>query len=239
MSEPIDGHGASQDGACAPPVGAACRESDPAQPSRIKILDTGERLFALHGFAGVGLREVADDVGLGKSSLFHHYPSKARLYAAVVERVMRDFDSRLAACDVRGRSAIERLHAWVDTAIDALTEHPSWAPLLLRRMVEVDVLDLELESQLEAINDGIIQRISAALRDGIAAGELREISIPHTIHTLIAMTVFYFAASDFSEGLLREPITDEEPVRARRKHIHDYVETALRAKARAGDASLG
>ena len=56
--------------------------------SRDKILDAAEDLFARRGFAGIGMREVADAAGLGKSSLFHHFKSKAELYAAVVGRIL-------------------------------------------------------------------------------------------------------------------------------------------------------
>ena len=44
---------------------------------RDKILDAAEALFARRGFAGVGLSEIAEAVGLGKSSLFHHFQTKA------------------------------------------------------------------------------------------------------------------------------------------------------------------
>ena len=61
--------------------------------SRDKILDAAEDLFARRGFAGVGMREVAEAVGLGKSSLFHHFKSKAELYAAVVGRILDLIDA--------------------------------------------------------------------------------------------------------------------------------------------------
>jgi TetR/AcrR family transcriptional regulator len=48
--------------------------------SRDKILEVAEALYARRGFAGVGMREVAEAAGLGKSSLFHHFRSKAQLY---------------------------------------------------------------------------------------------------------------------------------------------------------------
>src|SRR4030095_2130327 len=65
------------------------------QPPRDKILDCAEALFARRGFAGTGLAEVAETVGLGKSSLFHHFPSKAELYAAVVARILARIEGRL------------------------------------------------------------------------------------------------------------------------------------------------
>ncbi|MEZ4291674.1 MAG: TetR/AcrR family transcriptional regulator [Myxococcota bacterium] len=44
--------------------------------------------MAAKGYAGVGLREIAAAVGLGKSSLFHHFPTKLDLYGAVLEQVL-------------------------------------------------------------------------------------------------------------------------------------------------------
>ena len=57
--------------------------------SRDRILDVAEVSFARRGYAGVGMREVAEGVGLGKSSLFHHFRSKADLYSAVCVRILQ------------------------------------------------------------------------------------------------------------------------------------------------------
>ncbi|HEU4428260.1 MAG TPA: helix-turn-helix domain-containing protein, partial [Myxococcota bacterium] len=76
--------------------------------SREKILDVAEARFAQRGYAGVGLREVAEAAGLGKSSLFHHFPSKAALYGAVLDRVIERIELRMnralsASGDVRAQ----------------------------------------------------------------------------------------------------------------------------------------
>ena len=65
------------------------------ESSRDRILETAHALFARHGFAGVGLREVAQRVGLGKSSLFHHFPTKVHLYVAVVRRALLELERQL------------------------------------------------------------------------------------------------------------------------------------------------
>ena len=57
--------------------------------SREALLNCAEQLFAKRGFGGVGLSEVAERAGLGKSSLFHHFQTKAQLYAAVMARLLQ------------------------------------------------------------------------------------------------------------------------------------------------------
>ena len=73
--------------------------------SRDKILDAAEDLFARRGFAGIGMREVAEASGLGKSSLFHHFKSKAEMYAAVVGRILDHLDEQLTAALAAGGDA--------------------------------------------------------------------------------------------------------------------------------------
>src|SRR5262247_2910647 len=115
---------------------AIAAESSP----REKILDAAEGLFARRGFAGVGLSEIADAVGLGKSSLFHHFPTKAQLYAAVVERILSEIEDAVTRALAAGGSPAERLDRWVDTIVDLLGARPAHSRLLLRSLFEDDEL---------------------------------------------------------------------------------------------------
>jgi len=195
--------------------------------SRDKILDTAEPLFAKHGFAGVGLREVADRVGMGKSSLFHHFPSKIQLYVAVLERVLVEFDRRLELRAREDASPLAQMHGWATVGIHTLAEHPTWAPLLLRSLFEGDVISGEDQGRIDAIFSRLVSRISNFLQAGIEAGEFRAISIPHTIQTLIGMTVFHFASGDLGKDLLGESVFSPREVEARIAHVHDYIDHAL------------
>lgn len=51
-----------------------------------RILDAAEGLFAEQGYAGTTLRNVAAAVGIQIPSLYNHFDSKERLYAAVLDR---------------------------------------------------------------------------------------------------------------------------------------------------------
>src|SRR5262249_31252567 len=129
------------------------------QPSRDKILDCAETLFARRGFAGTGLAEVAEHVGLGKSSLFHHFRSQAELYAAVA-RSVGSSGERLMRALAAGGTAVDRLDRWIDVLVDLLAEHRTYARILLRSLFEDDELTGELPEEREA--NEIIRRIVAA-----------------------------------------------------------------------------
>ncbi len=188
-------------------------------PSRDKILDCAEALFARRGFAGIGLAEVADNVGLGKSSLFHHFPSKAELYAAVVARILARIEERLMRALAAGGSPLERLDRWIDVLVDLLAEHRTHARLLLRSLFEDDELTGELPGEREA--NETIRRIAAAgaalLKEGIEAGAFRPVSVGHMLQTLIGATVYHFASGEFGDEMIGRPLFSATEVR-RRKH---------------------
>lgn len=58
-------------------------------PTRTRILDVAEELFASGGFAKTSVRELAGRVGLTPASLYNHFRSKQVLYEAVLERGVR------------------------------------------------------------------------------------------------------------------------------------------------------
>ncbi|MCZ6713381.1 MAG: TetR/AcrR family transcriptional regulator [Deltaproteobacteria bacterium] len=198
--------------------------------SRAKILDSAEALFAARGFSGVGLREVAQKVGLGKSSLFHHFPTKLSLYVAVLERILTRMDERLEAVQERPESALAKLRNWVDVVVDTLAENPTYAPLLLRTLFEGDVVDRKDRAHLNGILERILSRVARGLKQGIAAGEIRPVSVPHTLQTLIGMSVYHFASGEFGDDLLQHPVYSAAEVRRRKQHIFLFLEHGLAAE---------
>src|SRR5262245_18398643 len=157
-------------------------------PSREKILEVAEAHFARRGFSGVGLREVAVAAGLGKSSLFHHFESKAQLYFEVLERVLGRIQERLQPALAKPGSPDERIDNWIDALIDALAQHPATARLLLRALVEEDDVPEEPLPEAERAEQRlgeILQDIHALLHQGIEQGAFRKVSVPHTVQTLI------------------------------------------------------
>jgi TetR/AcrR family transcriptional repressor of nem operon len=75
-----------------------------------QVLDAAEQRIRIGGYHAVSFRDLAADVGIRSASVHHHFPQKADLGTAVVQRYRDRFLAALApVCD---RSPAERLRAF-------------------------------------------------------------------------------------------------------------------------------
>jgi AcrR family transcriptional regulator len=209
------------------------------QPSRDKILDHAEALFARRGFAGIGLAEVAEAVGLGKSSLFHHFHSKAQLYAAVIARILARIESVLMRSLAAGGTATERMERWIDVLTETLGAHPTYARLLLRSLFEDDELGGDIPEELEA--NEVLRRIVSAggllLKQGMESGEFRSANVAHTLQSLIGAIVFHFASGEFGDEMLGRSLFTAAEVRRRKAEVKALVLRGLAASPQSSQES--
>ena len=206
-----------------------------SQSSRDKILDVAEALFAQRGYAGVGLRQVAEAAGLVKSSLFHHFRGKAQLYAEVLARVLVRIRERLDPVLESGTDPERKLDRWVDALIDALAEHPTTARLLLRGLFEEDDFRADPVPEAEEVDEAIaaiLDGIQRLLKEGVDTGAFRAVSVPHTVQTLIGATVYHFASGGLGEGLLGRPLLSAEAVRRRKQELGDLLHHGIAGPSR-------
>jgi AcrR family transcriptional regulator len=62
-----------------------------ARSPKQKLFQTAARLFYRHGYRAVGVDSIASEAGIGKMTLYRHYPSKDELIVAFLRQSDRDF----------------------------------------------------------------------------------------------------------------------------------------------------
>ncbi len=200
--------------------------------SRDKILDAAQDLFARRGYAGIGMREVAEVAGLGKSSLFHHFRSKAELYAAVVGRILDLFDRRLTVALAAGGDPLLRFDRWIDALVDTFAQHPTSARLLLRSLFEDDELTgaSEEEQHVDRTLKRLFSSVASLLEEGIAAGVFRRANVPHTLQSLVGLSVYHFASGEFGEEMFGQSLFTPALVRQRKDEVKALLHDGLVAQ---------
>jgi TetR/AcrR family transcriptional regulator len=198
--------------------------------SREKILEVAEALYARRGYAGVGMREVAEAAGLGKSSLFHHFRSKVQLYLAVLERVLGRLDDRLGDVLSQDLPPADKLDRWMDVVIDTFAEQPASARILLRALFEEDEFDTGDWPEGQAVDarlSAVLEGVSRLLNEGMRDGAFRRASTPHVVQTLIGAAIYHFASGDLGESLLGAPLLSAESIRTRKAEMKAFMHHGL------------
>jgi AcrR family transcriptional regulator len=106
--------------------------------TRERLLDAAERHFAERGFHGASLRDVGREMKMANASLLYHFPSKRRMYAAVLERiavslmaVADELDAATESCDHD-----TRLRQLCDRMLDWSTTYPGHVRIIVRELVD-------------------------------------------------------------------------------------------------------
>jgi AcrR family transcriptional regulator len=74
------------------------------QPPRDRILDAAMRVFRRHGFRRSSIEQAAEEAGLTRQALYHHFSSKEALFRGAVERL---YEQALAAEIAAAKAAEE------------------------------------------------------------------------------------------------------------------------------------
>lgn len=78
-----------------------------------KIKSTSLELFALKGYEGTSISDIAKAVGLQKSSIYTHFNSKEELFLTIFNEVINDFisDIEKLSSQIKHYSVKEKLYA--------------------------------------------------------------------------------------------------------------------------------
>lgn len=77
------------------------------------ILDVAERLAQTLGYNGFSYADIAADLGVTKASLHYHFPSKAELGRALIERYRKFFEAALDGIDQQIEEPYAKLRRYV------------------------------------------------------------------------------------------------------------------------------
>ena len=113
---------------------------------REQILRAADDLFSERGYAAVSLGDVAAAVGVTKAALYHHFPSKAALYTAVMCRAL----------------------GLIAAAIRATTESPGPIAEKISRLAEFPIVFLEDDADMDAMMRDADEHLSPVQRAEIA-----------------------------------------------------------------------
>lgn len=138
---------------------------------RDEVLLAASELFAQHGFHAVGMRAIADAVGIRGSSLYHYFPSKIDL----LEAIARDATTSFIECQLADSSPVpsyaRRLREMLREHVVYFHHHRLEEAVGLRELQVLRAQRPEAYAELQKIRRSYQDAIQQMITEGCERGE--------------------------------------------------------------------
>jgi TetR/AcrR family transcriptional regulator, transcriptional repressor for nem operon len=144
--------------------------------AREAIMAAARRTAQAHGYGGLNFRDLAAEVGIKAASIYHYFPSKADLGAAVARRYWEDTAAALEALSAETPDPAQSLRRYPDTFRKALANNNRMC-LCSFMAAEYDDLPDAVKQEVQRFADVNVawlgRALTAAAVVGSAQGERR------------------------------------------------------------------
>lgn len=127
-------------------------KTEPTPNSSDRILAAATKIAQAHGYGGLNVRGLAEQVGIKAASLYHHFPSKADLAAAVAKRYWEDSAVTLEALSAETQDPLAALRRYPETFRRSL-ENDNRMCLGSFMAAEYDDLPAVVQKEVQAFAD--------------------------------------------------------------------------------------
>lgn len=143
------------------------------ETARQKIQRAAAHLYAIRGFDGTSMREIAEAAGVTKPLVFYHFESKEKLYASILQEA-------IGSCSTAGREILDGPVTATDKVRGLLRHHVA----VIREKPEVFTFvyqiltmpgDLPLGFDYRSAGRELFDQLTRMIEEGQASGEFRNV----------------------------------------------------------------
>jgi AcrR family transcriptional regulator len=155
------------------------------------ILAAAEIEFATNGFVAARTEAIAARAHVVKGMIFHYFKSKEGLFEAVLERAYEPFREALDKPLDKNRTVTESLLSLIESLLTAMSARPLSPVIFMLESIQGGGEHFDKLGMLP-----FYTRIEALLREGMAAGEFRQMDAWHGAVNLVGLCGFFYCAAN-------------------------------------------
>lgn len=171
-------------------------QSERAVKRREQILVAATLHFARLGYHATDVQKLADELQLGKGTVYRHFPTKEALFLAAVDRVMRLLVERIDAVRAEGGDPLQMIAHAVTTYLAFFDTHPEFVELLIQERAVFRDRKKPTYFEHRERNTGRWQALYRKLMD---AGRVRRMA-PDAISDVLSSALYGTMFTNFFAG---------------------------------------
>lgn len=186
------------------------RDAELTERRQREILDVATRLFASCGYAATDVQVVADELKVGKGTVYRYFPTKEQLFLAAVDQGMQKLMQAVDTAVEKAQAPIERVELAIRTYLKFFDRHSDVIELVIQERAHFRD---RKQATYFAYRDANITRWKDLFRELIQECVVRDVPVERltdVISDLLYGTIFtnYFAGRKKSLASQCEDVLD-------------------------------
>jgi len=163
-----------------------------SKDARLRIIAAAEELFAVRGFRGVSIREIADHARVNSAMIHYYFDTKEGLYRGVIVKALSELNAIIETVSETGGDPVDRLRCYLRQYIEFLRRKSRNTQLILHAVL---FEENHLSEWIDRYWTRHFQLIEEILREGVEDGYFRPVDTRLTAINLRGMVLWYFMFS--------------------------------------------
>jgi AcrR family transcriptional regulator len=149
-----------------------------------EILRESARLFAANGYDGTSMQDIAVAVGIKKASIYHFFADKAEIHSTIVVLSLTRLTDLVQERQRGLVRAADRVEAFARAHAQHISEN---APFYFTAALGYnEIVDPAAKAKVQRMRDGYEEALRQIIREGIHAGEFRELDVKLAARAIIS-----------------------------------------------------
>ncbi|MBI5720617.1 MAG: TetR/AcrR family transcriptional regulator [Burkholderiales bacterium] len=205
----------------------AMRKPKSPEVNRARILAAATAEFAARGFDAASMDAIAGRTQTTRALINYYFGSKEKLYLAVLQQAYAEIREAENGLDLDHLPPLAAIRRIVEFTYDYYVSHEYFVRLVVSEN-QAKGTHLKRSPALRRVNRPIVDRLSAVIERGRAAGVLRSDVDPLDVHMAIAALGMFNVTNQFTFGtIFQREMGAKGDVAQRRQVVVDIVLTWL------------
>jgi AcrR family transcriptional regulator len=171
------------------------------------VLRAAIDLFNRKGYDATSIGDVADELGVTKSAVYHHVRSKEHLLSEALDEALEELEAAVTAASAPDGSAYQRLRGVVRRSVEVLVDHQPAVTLLLRVHGNSDIETAALFRR-RRLDDRLATLVGQAADEGALRADLDPVLVSRLLFGMVnSLVEWYRPAGPVAVDQLADAVT--------------------------------
>lgn len=152
---------------------------------QVHIIETAEKLFALHGFAGTSIRDISREAGINIAMVSYYFGSKEKLMEAIFHhRITHAWIAAEEMADNNNLQPWQKVEELIHSFVEGMSNKSYFHSLILRQQLSNEMSPIA--SLMDSVRERNTNIIGKIIREGQANGDFKQdVDIPLLLFTMV------------------------------------------------------